>query len=40
MIFPADFLTFIIYGALGWCALSALGLAGILIRDIACGEAW
>lgn len=40
MTFSAEFLEFIVYGALAWCALSALALAGLLLRDLARGESW
>lgn len=40
MTFSAGFLEIIIYGALIWCALTGLGLAGLLIRDAARGETW
>ncbi len=40
MTFSAGFLTAIIYGALIWCALTGLGLATLLIRDLKNGEIW
>ena len=40
MTFSSDFLGLLIYGALGWCALSAVGLAVFLLRDLARGEVW
>lgn len=40
MTFSATFLETIVYGALVWCGLSALGLGAMLVRDIARGESW
>lgn len=40
MTFSAGFLSFIIYGALIWCALAALALAALLIRDMTKGDIW
>ncbi len=40
MTFSSGFLNLIIYGALIWCAVSALGLAGCLLRDAARGDVW
>lgn len=40
MTFSAGFLETIIYGALIWCALTGLGLAGLLLRDLTKGEIW
>jgi len=40
MTFTGGFLTLLIYGALIWCALSAIGLASYLARDVARGEVW
>ena len=40
MSFSAPFLSVIVYGALIWCALTALGLAGLLIRDFVKGRIW
>lgn len=40
MSFSADFLSLLIYGSLIWCALTALGLGGLLIRDLVKGHVW
>lgn len=40
MTFSTGFLGFIVYGALIWCAISALGLAALLIRDLSKGDVW
>ncbi len=40
MSFSATFLGIIVYGALIWCALTAVGLGALLIRDIAKGDTW
>ncbi len=40
MNFSSGFMAILIYGALAWCALSALGLAAMLARDIIRGEIW
>ena len=40
MSFSATFLAVIVYGALGWCALTAVGLGTLLIRDLLRGETW
>ncbi|WP_269430660.1 hypothetical protein [Novosphingobium malaysiense] len=40
MTFSAGFLTIIIYGALIWCALTGLGLATLLVRDLKNGDIW
>jgi len=40
MSFSAGFLEFIIYAALIWCSLTGLGLAVLLIRDLAKGNIW
>lgn len=40
MTFSAPFMTVLVYGALIWCAISAIGLGSILVRDIIRGEAW
>lgn len=38
--FSAGFLTFLVYGSLIWCALSAIALATMLLRDLLRGESW
>lgn len=40
MSFSAEFLAILIYGALIWCAVTALGLGSLLIRDAAKGHIW
>jgi hypothetical protein len=40
MTFSAGFLTAIVFGSLAWCALAALALAVLLIKDLASGETW
>ncbi|MCT2399938.1 hypothetical protein [Novosphingobium mangrovi (ex Huang et al. 2023)] len=40
MSFSAEFLSTIIYGSLIWCALTGLGLAALLIRDMKNGDIW
>lgn len=40
MSFSATFLAVIVYGALGWCAVTAVGLGALLVRDISRGETW
>lgn len=40
MSFSPGFLGFLVYGALVWCALSALGLSFFLVRDLMRGEVW
>lgn len=40
MSFSAGFLEVIIYGALIWCALTGVGLAALLIRDLSKGNTW
>ena len=40
MTFSEEFLAVLIYGSLIWCALSALGLAAMLVRDGRSGEIW
>ncbi|WP_276306915.1 hypothetical protein [Novosphingobium sp. PC22D] len=40
MTFSIGFLEVIIYGSLGWCALSVIGLSATLVRDIVRGETW
>jgi len=38
--FTAQFLSLLVYGSLGWCALSALALLVMLVRDFARGAIW
>jgi|TARA_E500000305_G_scaffold38708_1_gene29667 hypothetical protein len=38
--FSAGFLEVLVYGSLGWCALSALGLLTMLVRDLTKGATW
>ena len=40
MSFSATFLAVIVYGALGWCAVTEVGLGALLVRDISRGETW
>ena len=40
MTFSTTFLAVIVYGALGWCAIAAVGLGALLIRDLSRGETW
>lgn len=40
MIFSQEFLSFLIYGSLVWCGVSALGLGAMLVRDGKSGEIW
>ena len=40
MSFSAQFLEVLIYGALIWCALTAIGLGALLIRDASSGSIW
>ncbi|MED5547445.1 MULTISPECIES: hypothetical protein [Novosphingobium] len=40
MTFSSSFLALLVYGSLGWCMFTALGLAALLIRDIRRGEIW
>lgn len=40
MMFSAGFLEVIVYGALIWCGASALGLLGMLVRDLSRGATW
>jgi|GEM_PF-708652 len=40
MIFSATFLGAIVYVALAWCALAALGLSAVLLRDLVNGDVW
>lgn len=38
--FSANFLTLLVYGSLIWCALSAIALGAMLLRDLLRGESW
>jgi len=38
--FSASFFSVLVYGALIWCALSAVALAVLLWRDISSGNSW
>ncbi|SLJ96525.1 hypothetical protein [Novosphingobium mathurense] len=40
MTFSTQFLSALVYGSLAWCAVTALGLGTLLIRDIVRGEIW
>ncbi len=40
MTFSSGFLTFLVYGALIWCAISSLALGAMLVRDLMRGESW
>ncbi|MEZ5743428.1 MAG: hypothetical protein R3D89_06805 [Sphingomonadaceae bacterium] len=40
MTFSSGFLSILVYGALIWCALSAIGLGALLVRDMSRGESW
>ncbi|WP_268740393.1 hypothetical protein [Novosphingobium beihaiensis] len=40
MMFSAGFLSVLVYGSLAWCAVTALGLGTLLVRDIVRGETW
>ena len=40
MTFSSGFLSFLVHGALIWCALSALVLGALLLKDILRGESW
>lgn len=40
MTFSATFLAVIVYGALGWCVVTAVGLGTLLVRDLVKGETW
>ncbi len=40
MIFSSEFLTFLVYGSLIWCAISATALAVMLLKDLLRGESW
>lgn len=38
--FSAGFLTMLVYSSLIWCALSAVALGAMLLRDLLRGESW
>ena len=40
MSFSSAFLGALVYGALVWCAVAAIGLGAALIRDLANGDVW
>lgn len=40
MTFSVGFLTAIVFGSLVWCALAAIALAALLVKDLASGETW
>jgi hypothetical protein len=40
MTFSTTFLSVIVYGSLAWCAITAVGLGALLLRDIVRGEIW
>ena len=40
MTFSTEFLSVLVYSSLVWCAVTALGLGALLMRDIFKGEAW
>lgn len=40
MTFSPGFMELLIYGSLIWCAVSAIGLAAFLVRDLKRGEVW
>lgn len=40
MSFSAGFLSFIIHAALIWCAVTGIGLAALLLRDLINGDTW
>jgi hypothetical protein len=40
MSFSAGFLAAIVYGSLAWCALAAIALAFLLVRDLFMGGVW
>ena len=40
MTFSPGFLSFLVYLSLAWCAVSAVGLMGMLVRDLMRGESW
>jgi hypothetical protein len=38
--FSSQLLTFLVYGALIWCAVSSVALLGMLVRDLTQGKTW
>ena len=38
--FSYEFLSFLVIGSLVWCAVSALALLGLLLRDLMQGSTW
>lgn len=40
MTFSADFLAVLVYGSLAWCAITAIGLGALLVRDAKQGRIW
>lgn len=40
MTFSEGFLEILIYGSLAWCAVSAIALGAMLVRDGKSGEIW
>ncbi len=40
MTFSLGFFDILIHGALIWCALSALALGTLLVKDLLKGESW
>lgn len=40
MTFSSQFLSILVYGSLAWCAITAVGISALLLRDIARGETW
>ncbi|MEJ2409568.1 MAG: hypothetical protein P8Y58_03310 [Novosphingobium sp.] len=40
MNFSAGFLSVLVYGSLAWCAVTALGLSTLLVRDLMRGDVW
>ncbi|HNP25425.1 MAG TPA: hypothetical protein PKM20_01665 [Nitrosomonas sp.] len=40
MIFSAGFLTFLVYGALGWCAATGIILMIMLLEEWMKGKLW
>lgn len=40
MMFSAGFLTFLIYGALGWCAVTGIILMIMLLKEWEGGKLW
>lgn len=40
MTFSVGFLEFLVYGSLAWCAMTAVGLGALLVRDARKGHIW